>query len=187
MSLPSAIPTAQATPVDIRDIRGPVAIGSPWTSLLLLALLASAVALAAFLVWRRRRKAAPGAPPPLPHEVALAGLEAARRLMDPTRARTFAGCVSDVIRQYIDARFGRSAPRSTTDEFLRSLLERPVAELAPHLPALEEFMRQSDLVKFARQPLTLNNMEEMLDTARHFVEQTTAKANDAPVRTAKSS
>jgi hypothetical protein len=162
---------------DIRDIRGLVEIGSPWT--LVLWCLAALVLLAALaLLVRRLRRPAAAPPPPPADAVALARLERARALMVPDRVRAFGGEVSDAVREYIEARFAAHAPRRTTDEFLREVVRSPAPGLERHLPTLESFLRETDLAKFARHPLTVPEMESLLGTAFRFVEQTRPTAGE---------
>ena len=163
-------PAPAAGSEDIRDIRGPKFIYPPW---LLPAVIAGAVllALGAWGIWRRLR----GRSQPrvlLPFEVALQRLEEMRALMQPGRAREFSIAVSDVVRRYIEERFGVTAAHQTTEEFLRDLLESSHAPLARHRALLSEFLQQCDLVKFAGMSLTLHNMESLHHSARAFVLET---------------
>ena len=108
----------------------------------------------------------------LPFEVALQLLEAMRALMQPAQAREFSIAVSDVVRRYIEERFGVTATHRTTEEFLHDLLESSHAPLARHRALLSEFLQQCDLVKFAGMSLTLQNMESLHHSARAFVLET---------------
>jgi len=155
---------------DIRDIRGPKFIAPPW---LLPALIAGVLLLASgaygFWRWLRRR----GQPRVLlPFEVALQRLEEMRALMQPGRAREFSIAVSDVVRRYIEERFGVTATHRTTEEFLHDLLDSSHAPLARHRALLSEFLQACDLVKFAGVSLTLHNMESLHYSARAFVLET---------------
>jgi hypothetical protein len=155
---------------DIRDIRGPKFIFPPW---LLPAVIAGAalLALGALGLWRwLRRRRQPRAL--LPFEIALQRLEEMRALMQPAAAREFSIAVSDVVRRYIEERFGVTATHRTTEEFLHDLLESSHAPLARHRALLSEFLQQCDLVKFAGMSLTLHNMESLHHSARAFVLET---------------
>lgn len=172
---PSPAHTASATVAsdaeDIRDIRGLVEIPSGWLWLGYLAvLLVAIVAALALARWLRRPPAGPAAPSA--DAVALAALERARAWMTPTQAEKFGTAVSSAVREYIEARFDVSAPRRTTEEFLRDLTREPAADLASHVSKLEELLRRMDLVKFAREPLDEPQMEGLLDSARNFVTRT---------------
>jgi len=164
---------------DIRDIRGPKFIYPPW---LLPAVIAGAVllALGALGLWRRlRRRRQPRVL--LPFEVALQRLEEMRALMQPGRAREFSIAVSDVVRRYIEERFGATATHRTTEEFLHDLLESSHAPLARHRALLSEFLQQCDLVKFAGMSLTLHSMESLHHSARAFVLET-AKPDEPSIQ-----
>jgi hypothetical protein len=163
-------PAAAEAVEDIRDIRGPKYLFPPW---LLPAVIAGAVLLAfgAFGFWRwLRRRRRPRVL--LPFEIALQRLEEMRALMQPDDAREFSIAVSDVVRRYIEERFGVTATHRTTEEFLHDLLESSHAPLARHRALLSEFLQACDLVKFAGMSLTLQNMESLHHSARAFVLET---------------
>ena len=181
MSLPSTQlppPGAESVGQDIRDIRGLVEIPSAWDLLWWGIAFLAGVALLLLAV-RRLRRSAPDTPPPSAQEVAFAALERARRWMAPDQSERFGTAVSQAVRQYIEDRFGVSAPKRTTEEFLRGLTKDPEANLSPHLPALETLLQRMDLVKFARSPLDESQMEELLDTASDFVKSTNPTAEES--------
>jgi len=164
---PAAAPITAAG--DIRDIRGPKHIPSPW---LWAAWLAGGLAAAAlgYGAWRWSRRAFFKVK--LPHEIALDRLEEARALMQTETAREFSIAVSEIVRDYIEDRFQVRAPRRTTEEFLYDLLESPDALLAGHRELLGDFLHHCDLAKFARWILSVEEMEIMLQSARTFVIET---------------
>ena len=167
---PASQPPPAGATEDIRDIRGPKFMLPRW---LLLALIAGAVllSLSAYGLWRwLRRRRRPRAL--LPFEIALQRLEEMRALMQPSQAREFSIAVSDVVRRYIEERFGVTATHRTTEEFLHDLLGSSHAPLARHRALLAEFLQQCDLVKFAGMALTLQNMESLHHSARAFVLET---------------
>jgi hypothetical protein len=155
---------------DIRDIRGPKPIPSPWLWPLWLA---GGGALAALVyagwLWNRRRALASAL---LPYEIALAGLEEARALMRPQTAREFSIAVSEIVRNYIEERFQVWAARRTTEEFLHDLIEASDSLLTSHRASLAEFLRHCDLAKFARWILSIDEMDTMLQSAHNFVLET---------------
>jgi hypothetical protein len=167
---------AGAAPVveDIRDIRGPKYVFTEW---LLPALIGGAllIAVGIYGLWRGRRNRA--ARILLPYEIALQRLDEIGALMQPARAREFSIAASDIVRLYIEQRFRITATRRTTAEFLRDLLESSDASLAEHQGLLGEFLNQCDVVKFAAQSLTVQNMESLRQSARAFV-LATANAHD---------
>jgi hypothetical protein len=178
VATPGAPATDTATAEDIRDIRGPKGLLPPW---LLPALLAGVVLLAigGYAVWRRLQRR----PPPRrlePFEIALQRLEEIRTLLDPSSVREFSIAISDIVRQYIEARFKVTATHRTTEEFLHDLLaasnESLAAQrndtLAAHRDLLEAFLNQCDLAKFAGVSLSRQILESLHESARRFVIET---------------
>ena len=164
-------PAANVAPAeDIRDIRGPISIPSPWRWL---SAAAAGVAVLALLyaawLWYRRRATAKAKQP---HEIALERLERARALMKPELAREYSFAISEITRDYIERRFDVRAARRTTDEFLRDLVHQSDSPLAAHQSLLADVLRYCDLAKFARWQLDMAEMEAMHDSARAFITAT---------------
>ncbi len=159
--------SAAASAEDIRDIRGPKPVASPWV---LWSLIGGGVlaALLGYLSWRwiKRRRQAPATPD---FEVALARLEAARALMQPGRARDFSIEVSAAVREYIERRFRVMAAHRTTHEFLHDLVLSSNPGLAAHRELLGEFLQSCDLAKFGGWNLEIDQMTTMLESARRFI------------------
>jgi len=160
---------AQSTP-DIREIRGPKAVplagSSLWLTVLAGVLIAAALGAFIWYLLRHRR------PTLTPSQQALKGLEEARSLMQPGSAREFGIAASEVIRRYIERRFGMIATQRTTEEFLQALLQSPEAALSQHRALLAEFLQQCDLIKFAGAGGALSDLESLLSSARGFVQAT---------------
>jgi BatD DUF11 like domain len=125
--------------------------------------------------WYRRRQRAMAVPlvQRPAHLLALAALECLQRqdLIGQERIEAFYVRVSTILRRYVELRFGLRAPEQTTEEFLVSVLATG-GLIATHRDLLEAFLRQCDLVKFARHRPTLSDMEETFESARNFVEHT---------------
>jgi hypothetical protein len=157
---------------DIRDIRGPKALATwPWvvTAVIVVAIVASFYA--ARTIRRRRRRGARGRDLTL-SEQTLERLEDARPLMHPATARAFGIAASEVIRTYIEKRFGVVATQRTTEEFLQALLNSSNEALARHRALLAEFLQQCDFVKFAGASPAAQDLEALFASARGFVLQT---------------
>jgi hypothetical protein len=166
---PVSAPAAPATADDsgdIRDIRGPIAIPYPFLWILYV-LGGGALAVALFYLWKWLHRTV--IKPKLPHQVALEKLEAARALMTENQVREYAFAVSEIIRTYIEKRFGERAARRTTEEFLSDLLKQTGTPLAGHRALLEDFLNHCDLPKFARWQLSVPEMESMHESARAFI------------------
>ncbi len=110
-------------------------------------------ALAAWLLsrWLKRPRPQPPPPPPRPPwEVALESLHDLRHagLTREGRYAEHFDRVSDVVRRYLGDRYGFDGLESTTREMLSEL--RATTPRIPVLDDIERFLRQADLVKFAR-------------------------------------
>ncbi len=166
---------------DIHDIRGVISIPYEWLwAAYLLGGIAIAAALyAAWCYYRKHTKAKAK----LPFEIALERLDAARALMTTDTVREYAFTVSEIIRVYIEQRFGEKAARRTTEEFLTDLLRQSGTQLTQHVGLLENFLNHCDLIKFARWGATGRELESMHESARAFILDT--RPQPTPARAAK--
>jgi hypothetical protein len=135
----------------------------------------------ALVAWRLRRRPARAVPEPLPHEWALRELERIEMLDLPggreiERHHTL---ISDVLRRYLELRFGLRAPEQTTPEFLAGL-RHSTALAAPQQEQLREFLERCDLAKFARAEFNAAECRVAVDMARAFIDQT-VKRPEMPV------
>ncbi len=142
--------------------------------------------------WRRRPKVAPPPPPPRPPwELAMERLAALDQKLaaeiaraDPRygiedRSTPWVDAVSDTIRQYLGARFGFDGLESTTDEITAHM--RRVTGLGMPVEEVLFFLRECDLVKFAKVPATADQCRELMGRARKIVVTTTPVVH-VPVR-----
>ncbi|HEX5099391.1 MAG TPA: hypothetical protein VFV94_07810 [Polyangiaceae bacterium] len=147
---------------------------------------AVAVVLGALVAWllgrwfRRPRPLPPPPPPRPPWEVALEELFDVRHagLIAEGRLAEHFDRVSDTLRKYLGARYGFDGLESTTREALGVL--RNVQPFVGPLDAIETFLRQADLVKFAKTVPTADDGELALVRAEHIVRETLPKAFPAP-------
>lgn len=143
-----------------------------WIALAILAALAAAVlALRKFLLTPRTfLHMAPVIPP---DQIALAALEALRQKgwIEALKIEPFYVALSDIVRRYLEARFGLRAPERTTEEFIRDALSsRKLSDI--HRDLVTGFLEQSDLVKFARHAPGAADMHHALDSAERLVRET---------------
>ncbi len=158
---------------ELEDIAGPVDVPVPWWWWAVAALVAAALA-AAGAYWRKRRKAALSASRVVPpHEAALAALDAllGRGLPGPDEVKRFYMRLSDIVRRYVEERFGLRAPEQTTEEFLAAMAASPAVG-REHQRLLRSFLEQADMVKFAKFTPGRDEAEDAVDAARRFVRQT---------------
>ena len=83
--------------------------------------------------------------------------------------------LSYVIRQYIEDRFEMPAPELTTEEFLASIGHSPDFS-TDHQGLLRDFLKQADLVKFARAEPSNDATERAIEKAKRFLEETRENA-----------
>lgn len=149
---------------------------SPWLwPALVLAVLG--VGLVCWYLWQRRRRQSSVPPPPLPpHLVAYQALDRliAGSLLTEGRIAEFYQALSDIIRHYIEQRFGLRAPERTTEEFLSELGvvgTGPMADPA-HKLLLRDFLTHCDLIKFACYTPASSEADEAVALCRRFVRET---------------
>ena len=144
--------------------------GPPW---LWIAGGLAALALAAGAAWRWYRRPRPAAPPVPPHVLAFGELEALRGsdFDDPAAVRRFHFRISEIVRAYVEGRWGLNATDLTSEEIvpqLAGLADLPAAEAA----RLAEFLRATDRVKFAEHRPPPPEIEQTWERALGFVEAT---------------
>ena len=162
---------------DIRDAKPPVDFPPSFFFiyfLLAVIALAALMGLVYFLKTRFKKSGTAVTPPPRPpHETAYERLQALKEQNLPSQGRfkEYYTILSDVIRRYIEDRFGIRAQEMTTQEFLDSL--RTSEGLTPeHKNLLKGFLNSCDMVKFARYGPTLQETEEGFQHASKFIDET---------------
>lgn len=163
---------------DIRAIRGPLDI--PLNVLTLLPWLAGVALLAGigYWLWRRSRGGEPDSslepaePPRPPHELAYEAFRSleAERLPDRGEIKMFHIRASDIVRAYVEGRFGVDALEMTTGEVLDGLRGHEVDEEA--LLDFRRLLERCDLVKFAKDRPVLERCREVIPLGRSLVDRT---------------
>ena len=169
--LPAPSPAATNATNDLRALREPVDIPSPWTWLwITLGMLA--VAVLAWWIWRKwlKKIVIPPPPPPVPPHV-----RARRKLEDALKwiaePPPFCIAVSDTLRVYLEERFEFRAPDRTTEEFLHELQATNL--LTPEQKqSLGDFLTRCDLVKFAKYEPTEIELRDLHTAALRLVNDT---------------
>ncbi len=107
------------------------------------------------------------------HEIAYDRLRALvkENLVKKGKIKEFYEQISSVLRHYIEHRFNLRAPERTTEEFL---IELSTAEVlgAADKANLGEFLKLSDLVKFAKHNPTTEQIQKTFDLVKNFIEKT---------------
>ena len=138
-------------------------------------------ALCAALIVRRmraRRGARPGPPPRPAHEIALERLDRLGQygFLENADNRPFYFAVSEVIRDYLGARYDFDSLEMTTDELAAELRRRAGRELV--LGEVEGWLSACDLVKFAKISPSAAEARGALEAAIRIV--TTTRAHPEP-------
>jgi len=121
----------------------------------------------------RRGGIAPLAEVVPPHEIAYRLLEqlVAEDLVGKGQIKLFYQRISDIVRHYIENRFGLHAPEQTTDEFLTEI-SMGGALVADHKILLKVFLRHCDLVKFAEFNPSTDDIQNTFDSCKRFITET---------------
>jgi len=166
----------------IKDIAPPVELprrAGAWPYWLLGVGLLVACGVTGLVVWRRRR-ARPGETARRPaHEIAYSELESllAGKLVEKGQTKAFYIALSDILRHYIENRFGMHAPERTTEEFLTELRSTDVLA-ASHKDILEDFLRRCDMVKFAEHQPSTGEIQKIFDACKRFIVETEEKPDE---------
>jgi hypothetical protein len=142
--------------------------------------IAALAVLAWLAVWAWRRSQAPRrAIPIVPHEWAFARLRelAEANLIERGAVREFYYRLSEIARRYIELRFGLTAAEQTTEEFLEAMR---AGDTLPREQqgALSAFMEACDRVKYACHQPETDEIEQVFNAAREFVNATRAAADE---------
>lgn len=139
------------------------------------ALIAGFISALLWIRWRRRPRPVVLPPPEPPDIVAM-------RALDRLQESDYAGkgefqlhylLLTEIMKGYLEGRFGIDALERTTDELRRTLLASEAA-IAPLKPTdVVRFLQQCDLVKFARFAPPPSEATAALDQARGMVRATT--------------
>lgn len=156
-------------PMGALSARGGVA-SNPWLWLAGIVLVLLGAAPFAYAAWQRlqSRAAVRSA-----YELARSELDALLAGPRPTgdRIDEFIVELSGIMRRYLERRFQLRSPELTTERFLEVVSGSPDLGDA-HQVFLRDFLRQSDLVKFAHVIPDAKAIQEAIDAVANFVEET---------------
>jgi hypothetical protein len=156
---------------DVMDISG----GFPIAQVLIIIL--AVLAVAAFIYFRKRKeeKQKP-VPPPKPAEIiAKEALEALKgmRLMEKGLIKEYYIRLSDILRTYIENRYGIFAMDRTTWELFQEMKSKIIER--PHTDKINNFLEDCDMVKFAKYAPDRKEIEEIYKSAEEIIDVTTPK------------
>jgi len=175
---PMVVDTAEA----IFDIKGPIEepfsfvdwVKNNWMWIaLVLVLLIGGILLIRFLKNRPEKVIEEEIKPIIPpHVTALEKLEKLRedKLWQTGKVKLFHSTISEIIREYLEQRYGVMALENTTDEIMQSI--RYHGLLANQTTKLNQLLVLSDLVKFAKEQPLANENDMSLLHAIEFIKST---------------
>ena len=139
-----------------------------WTAA---AIAVCALAAVACVVFKRRRTAVREVPKRPPQEVALDELRAlvAEHLVEDGHLMEFYNRIQDILRRYIEARFGLMAPERTTEEFLSELKKSENTALRRHDGLLQSFLNHCDMVRFATYAPEKQEIQATFNSCKEFI------------------
>ncbi len=174
---------------DIHDIKPLERIGYPfnYTRIIfwcVVAVILSALIVAAIRWFRKRARKGKCAPPPLPpHELAFQQLRALAAMKDPG-CRDFYFDLSGILRGYLQGRYGLDALEMTTEELLPKISQLKLDRNLER--GIKDFLNWSDPVKFAGITAERDKMKSDLAFAERFVRQSMPVEDDALTHKANS-
>lgn len=176
------IDTTSYKPFDVKEqMNYPYTVKEflPWAGILI-----AFVALVILVVrWWKNRKSKNSlfgkpAEPDSPYIAALKELEKIRnqKLWQNNQMKLYYTRITDVLREYIEARFGLQAMEKTSAEILQELL--PAGIEKNEYESLKELLEVSDLVKFAKYVASELENENAIPRAIRFISSTAIKTEE---------
>lgn len=159
---------------DIQDIKGQIGFFNPLPWILGILILALA-ALVAWLISKRSKSSLAKKslePPRPPEEIAreaLAKLQE-KRLVEESRFKEFYVEFSDILRNYIEKRFAVPCLDRTTSEIILEI--KPLRISLNDFQSIRELLQDCDLVKFAKFQPPLEEVNQHLEKALSFIDNT---------------
>ena len=176
------IDTTSYKPFDVKEqMNYPYTVKEflPWAGILI-----AFVALVILVVrWWKNRKSKNSlfgkpAEPDSPYIAALKELEKIRnqKLWQNNQMKLYYTRITDVLREYIEARFGLQAMEKTSAEILKELL--PAGIEKGEYDSLKELLEVADLVKFAKYVASELENENAIPRAIRFISSTAIKTEE---------
>ncbi|MFI5251815.1 MAG: hypothetical protein ACHQQQ_05200 [Bacteroidota bacterium] len=175
------------TSKDIKDIKPPLGLSITLAELLpyiVGIIVIGGLSWLAYYIWKKKQrgeKIIPEAPRKPPHELALNELRSieSEHIWQRGMIKEYHTRLTDILRVYIEGRFGVMAMEMTTDEVMASLDSSGLSKEMKN--ALKDILVRADFAKFAKfQPGPQEN-EESMKLAFNFVEGTWRKTAQQPI------
>lgn len=176
------IDTTTYKPFDVKDqMTYPYTVKEflPWIGLLVALIALFVIAVRLWRRWREKRALfIKPAEPDSPYIAALKELENIRkeRLWQNNQMKLYYTRITDVLREYIEARFALQAMEKTSAEILTELI--PAGIDKSDYNSLKELLEVADLVKFAKYIATESENENAIPAAIRFISSTAIKKEE---------
>ncbi len=141
-----------------------------WIWVIFLILLGIGISL--LLIYKKNGYILPRKPEPTPYEKAIAALNILKeeKLWQQGEEKEFYTRLTDILRTYLDGRFGLNAMEMTSRQILTRL--KRIDETKSHISFFKQILSMADFVKFAKvRPLPEDNVR-LMNGAIDFVEAT---------------
>jgi len=166
--------------LEIKDVKAPVGIPFNYKRLVIfiLAVLGTgAIALGSVIIWKKLKKPEIKIPEPLPPPEELAKKELAELeslgLLEKGEVEHYYTKLNQILRRYLGLKFQIYALEFTTSEIMLSLKDKWLEHLVYQL--IEGFLKECDLVKFARFIPEPKAQKEIKEKAKSIIEKTSAQ------------
>lgn len=174
---------------DIKDIFAPVDVPTRFMRLVIWILAGLAVlSLSAVIYWliKKRKKGYKKQEQEFirrsPHEVAYELLEGLLKenLIAKGLIKEYYYRLTNIVRHYIEKRFGLLAPERTTEEFFVEMAHTNKLD-DTHKRLIREFLERCDMVKYARYGPSSAETQEIYDAAKRFIDETRERFEEKEV------
>lgn len=168
--------TAPAKPAD--GVQKPPFLLSEWLPYIVLCVLALVLLIVAYTIHRRLKSKKPLAKPRqqmrnlLPHEKAMQAIEQVKTQYNNSEnpdQKAYYTALTDVLRQYLEDRFGIKAKEMTSADIVETLRQKSNNETNAEL---ERVFATADLVKFAKYSTQNNEKNYYLGNVVDYIEET---------------
>ena len=159
---------------ELIDIRGPF---RPFSFLPYMLLIFFAAVIIGIIIYLKKRKKKPAPLPLTPyekqerpmHEIALSQLDILTQsdLWEKQEYKLYYSEISDIIRQFLAARFNFDAPKMTARELFKKL--KTISDFKFDFNILQKFQQSLSLVKFAKAIPTAEERDKALITAKEII------------------
>ncbi len=159
---------------DLIDIRGPYRPFNVFSLILIFCIIGIISAAIIYFVKRKKRPAPLNLTPyekkekPM-HEIALSQLDMLVQsdLWEKNKYKLYYSEISDILRQFLSARFNFSAQKMTARELLKKL--KTIPDFKFDFNAFQKLQQSISLVKFAKAIPTVENRDQVLKTAKEII------------------